>query len=278
MLVLKKESGQKSPESGLNVLSEAIYESMFIRKHYDFYIWQKNYINKFIPHNALIAAWGNFSEGTLQFDICSSISEIHTQQVLGGCCEIKPLMTNLYKQWEKNGDKWFFQEEFKLSELGLSILPNQKIMDELFAMRTVLVYGFRDKRTGNDVIYAFFNSQLMYETQTSVLDVVMPHLDLALRRVDCLPENKTASVDAAPILKIISEREAAVLNLVVQGKTNTIIAAELFISVNTVKNHLKSIFKKMGVSSRAEAVGKYLNTSNEYVVAQKNNIHSLSVF
>ena len=277
MLVLTKESGQNSPESGLNILSETIYQSNFIRKHFDFYKWQQQYVCKFIPHNVLIAAWGDFAKDTMQFDICSNIPKVHTQHLLDGCAEVKPLMAALFSKWEDNNDKWFFQEEFKLSELGLDVSPADKIMTELLAMRTVLVYGFRDKRTNNDVIYAFLNSQLMYETQTSVLSAVMPHLDAALRRIDCLPENKGASVKTAPILNCISGRECAVLNLVVQGKTNTQIAEQLFISVNTVKNHLKHIFKKMEVSSRAEAVAKYLNTSNANVVPQNNNFHKISV-
>ena len=278
MLVLTTESTVNAPESGLNTLSETIYQSNFVRKHFDFYQWQQQYVNKFIPHNVLIAAWGDFTTGSLQFDICSSIPEIHNQQLFSGCDEVNPLMTALYKKWENNNDKWFFHDEFKLWELGLDFSPEDKIMTELLAMRTVLVYGFRDKRTNTNVLYAFLNSHLMYETQTSALSAIMPHLDAALRRVDCLPENIESKVDIAPILSMISEREAAVLNLVVQGKTNPVIAEQLYISVNTVKNHLKNIFKKMGVSSRAQAVGKYLESSNaNQNTKPTNNVHRLSV-
>ncbi len=279
MLVLTKESEIKAPESGLDTLSETIYQSNFIRKHFDFYQWQQQYVSKFIPHNALIAAWGNFARGTLQFDICSSIPEIHNQQLFGGCNEVKPLMSALFNKWENNNDKWFFLEEFNLWELGLDPSPTEKIMTELLAMRSVLVYGFRDKRSNNDVLYVFLNSHLMYETQTSVLNAIMPHLDAALRRVDCLPDNNESSVEIAPILSMISEREAAVLNLVIQGQTNTVIAEHLFISVNTVKNHLKHVYRKMGVSSRAQAVAQYLKapkpTSED--VEANNNIQTLSV-
>lgn len=277
MLVLTTESGVKAPESGLNVLSETIYQSNFVQKHFDFYQWQQHYVNKFIPHNVLIAAWGDFDNGSLQFDVCSSIPEIHNQQVNSGCHEVKPLMSALFKKWEENEDKWFFYEEFKLSDLGIDLSPADKIITELLPMRTVLVYGFRDKRSNTNVLYAFLNSQLMHETQTSALSAIMPHLDAALRRVDCLPENKESKINIPPILSMISEREASVLNLLVQGKTNPVIAEQLFISVNTVKNHLKNIYKKMGVSSRAQAVAKYLETSNNTATRLGNNVHRLSV-
>lgn len=278
MLVLTTEPTVNAPESGLDVLSETIYQSNFVRKHVDFYQWQQNYVNKFIPHNALIAAWGDFDKGNLQFDVCSSIPEIHAQQLCNGCNEITPLMTALFKKWEDNDDKWFFQEEFKLWDLDLDFSADDKIMTELLAMRSVLVYGFRDKRSNTNVLYAFLNSHLMYETQTTALSAIMPHLDAALRRVDCLPENSSSKVNAVPILSMLSEREVAVLNLLVQGKSNPVIAKQLFISINTVKNHLKNIYKKMSVSTRAEAVAKYLESSNtKQINGVKNNVHRLSV-
>jgi NarL family two-component system response regulator LiaR len=52
----------------------------------------------------------------------------------------------------------------------------------------------------------------------------------------------------------LTEREAEVLALLVEGLSNADIAARLVISLATAKYHVRSILTKMGVSSRTEAV------------------------
>lgn len=51
----------------------------------------------------------------------------------------------------------------------------------------------------------------------------------------------------------LSQRELEILKLAAQGKSNKEIAAQLFISINTVKVHMRNIFEKIGVVSRTEA-------------------------
>ena len=56
------------------------------------------------------------------------------------------------------------------------------------------------------------------------------------------------------LLDPLSEREAAVLRFLPTMMSNGEIAAELFVSVNTVKTHLKSIYRKLDVPDRRGAV------------------------
>lgn len=51
----------------------------------------------------------------------------------------------------------------------------------------------------------------------------------------------------------LSEREMDVLKLIVEGKTNPEIAAELYLSTNTIKTHVRSILNKLAVSDRVQA-------------------------
>lgn len=56
----------------------------------------------------------------------------------------------------------------------------------------------------------------------------------------------------------LSDRENDIMELMVQGKPNKIIALELGIKLQTVKNHITTIFLKLGVTNRIEAALKFL--------------------
>jgi DNA-binding NarL/FixJ family response regulator len=58
---------------------------------------------------------------------------------------------------------------------------------------------------------------------------------------------------------VLTTREKQILGLLVTGLTNAQIAGRVFLAESTVKSHLSSAFKKLGVSSRNEAVALILD-------------------
>lgn len=61
----------------------------------------------------------------------------------------------------------------------------------------------------------------------------------------------------------LSNRESEVVELLLQGKSNKLIASSLFISERTVEFHLKNIYAKFQVSSRVELILKLGNTPGQ---------------
>ena len=61
-------------------------------------------------------------------------------------------------------------------------------------------------------------------------------------------------VPRAELLEPLSQRELEVLRYLPTMLSNAEIAGELFVSVNTVKTHTRSIYRKLGVAARDQAV------------------------
>jgi LuxR family maltose regulon positive regulatory protein len=99
------------------------------------------------------------------------------------------------------------------------------------------------------------------------------HLAALLRAVLPLIQNRPLSLFASTLLHLfpaestahltasestvqiepLSQKELRVLRLLVAGMSNAEIASELVVSNNTVKTHVKSIYRKLNVKSRDEA-------------------------
>jgi DNA-binding CsgD family transcriptional regulator len=58
-------------------------------------------------------------------------------------------------------------------------------------------------------------------------------------------------------LDLLTPKEAAVLQLLATGMLYKEMAGQLKVNINTIKKHCKSIYKKLGVRNRTEAVNKF---------------------
>lgn len=79
-----------------------------------------------------------------------------------------------------------------------------------------------------------------------------------IRRVNrgetCIPHSLVEKLAAGVSSETLTGRELDVLTLLARGKSNKEIGANLYISETTVKAHLRSIFTKLNVLSRTEAI------------------------
>ena len=61
----------------------------------------------------------------------------------------------------------------------------------------------------------------------------------------------------------LTEREREVMGFISRGRSNRDIAQLLVISEKTVKNHIRAIYEKLGVATRAEAMAVWLGIERE---------------
>ena len=96
-----------------------------------------------------------------------------------------------------------------------------------------------------------------YIVKPFILPNLLARIEAVLRRTKrntqvLKPENVT--INQADNFNSLTKREKDVLLLVTQGESNKSIADKLVLSEVTVKSHLNSIFKKLNVTNRTQAV------------------------
>ena len=132
------------------------------------------------------------------------------------------------------------------------ILPSTKILvltgydyDEyIFSLLEIGAAGYLLKDvSGDDLVGAV---RAVYQGEPVLHPAVMRKL---MNRF----KTPTTRQTETPI-DVLSEREMEVLKLAVSGKSNKDIADALNISLRTVQAHMRSIFNKLGVGSRSEAI------------------------
>jgi two-component system NarL family response regulator len=91
-----------------------------------------------------------------------------------------------------------------------------------------------------------------------IKDTPYPEIAAAIREIyagrETLPPKIASLLDRRRQRPDLSEREMAVLTLLIKGRSNKEIASALFLAEDTVKSHLKTLFTKLNVHDRTGAV------------------------
>jgi DNA-binding NarL/FixJ family response regulator len=166
--------------------------------------------------------------------------------------------TNVVKEYEEN------QPDVILMDIDM---PKKSGVEGLIELRSagytkvkiMMLTVFDDNETVFEALKSGANGYLLKKTPPIKL------LD-NIREVSEGGAPMTASI-AAQVLKMftqpythkkdiynLSQREQDVLKALVKGFSYKMIAEELFISVDTVRSHIKKIYEKMHVNSKSEAV------------------------
>ncbi|RFA29337.1 transcriptional regulator EpsA [Alkalilimnicola ehrlichii] len=236
---------------------EIIQGALRVKRHFDLFRWLQSDIQHFLPHDILLATWGNFELGLLYVDVISALPGIRSEPVINR--DITPFVQRLFRQWAGNDFAPLTiaaPQGFSLDDRHAGCPINQAFL----TMRSALVHGINDERGQHDCMYIVFSKAAQTPRSTQYIELLLPHIDTALRQVTHLPGQRGTAPHARQDEGVedfgLSEREIEIMEWVRSGKTNSEIGLILNISGFTVKNHLQRIFRKLNVSNRAQAVAQ----------------------
>lgn len=238
-----------------------VNESLSVRSNFEFMLWSQGNLQQFLPHDIMVAAWGDFSLGLISFDIISPLPDMHGEDTQNA--KLAPLLKRLFDYWEEHSGSPFTirmknglsdRDQFGYEQLG----------GKFKMMKTALVHAIKDKRGRHDCLYLLLSASEAPPTSSRrMLGTLLPYIDCMLRQIGTTslvsePEDMDLVEDGQESL---SAREHEIMDWVRKGKTNYEIGMILDISAFTVKNHLQRIFKKLDVINRAQAVAKLTSYS-----------------
>lgn len=238
------------------------HESLKVKTHFELFLWLQGRLQRYLPHDILIVAWGDFTSGRIYFDVISALPGVRTEKINNK--NLNLFLKRLFVYWENNG--------CIPSQIGMDKCINLEgeISYDLVAqnfgnMKSLLVHAIKDFRERHDCLYVMLSTKKSHSQHAcTMFEALMPYIDTSLRKLPHLPKQEPKAAHTSNSMDHhldtilgITPREAEIMMLVRIGKTNIEIGSILDISSFTVKNHLQRIYKKLNVSCRAQAASKF---------------------
>ncbi len=246
-----------------------ITEGNSIRRHNELLSWLQGELQHFLPHDILIAVWGDFKASKISYDIVSALPGVRTEY--SSPDTLLPLLHRWFNHWVELGkipytvgvgDKGFLLNRGEL-ECPLD--------EALQSMKSALVHGLTNERSNHDCLYILFSAGRKLHESIGEMHVLLPYLDTTFCRITPLVRSQASTLSQAVQFNEndenaywnLSKREIEIMSWVKMGKTNIEIASILDISVFTVKNHLRHVFKTLKVANRMQAATKVMQSLDQ---------------
>ena len=230
-----------------------------LASHADLWRWLQGDVQQWLSHEAMLIGWGDFRTGDLCYDIVSSLPGMRSHDWTPAA--IAPLVSYFRDCWVAAQ-----YAPCQLDARGCADLVRRAgeggAPEALKEMQTAVVHGIPPGKHSKERIFvAFSRSAEPPQGCAQALKLLLPFIDTALRQMAPAPVRhaqcqRTDVQRHVARVAALSDRERQIMVWVAMGKTNPEIGMILDISEFTVKNHMKSIFSKLDVTNRAQAVAK----------------------
>lgn len=254
---MNKNITSTAPQGGAVLFLHIAAEGAALASPFEFARWLQGDVQRWLPHEAMVVASVDVRGGPLHHEVFSA------DPVLRGLGAMPVSMGPLLGYLR---DCWVAAQHApcQVALAGCEPLLRDCTVAQrraLGALPAAVVHGTLDRARGTQRIFAALTSDANPGAGTgAALKLLLPFMDSAFGRLS-VPAAQPADTgkacsEGSAALHPLSEREREIMQWVALGKTNPEIGCILSISEFTVKNHMKSIFGKLDVANRAQAVAK----------------------
>lgn len=225
-----------------------------------FFVWLRLHLYRFLPHDLALLCTDAGRDGGRQTHVLNCVPLADGLEVELADPASRFWYT-LAEAWLASGERavWLAANERPL----LALPPVQRLAEAGFAQALVHATPGPGGH-GQELVVAFWrqgpSDAVAADSARTALDLWMPYLRFALGRAHGIgavgAERRGRRQGDALASRPLTDRELQVLSAVREAKANAQIAVMLGISPLTVKNHLRSIQKKLGARNRAHAVAE----------------------
>jgi DNA-binding CsgD family transcriptional regulator len=203
----------------------------------DVVAWVEGPLRKFFPFENFLGAYGNLLGGRIQMR--SLVSSGHSPEFLAGLEGRFDLKSRgCFAWWVSNRKAFILDKSGALDEAGVPIVATKRELEEIdrFALGVVAAHGVIDPFV-NAGTYLSFSG--VPATQPKLHTLFLLTKQAAKPAID---------------LTILTNRQRELVDLAATGLSDKAIARRLSISDNTVGNHLRAIYERLGVSKRSQLI------------------------
>jgi DNA-binding CsgD family transcriptional regulator len=139
-----------------------------------------------------------------------------------------------------------------VAQASASVTAAEKVSARVDAAMARILLGQALAQAGNDVAAVAVLERAAADLEAFGATRYRDRAEHELRKLGHRVHRRTEPGKTRYGMAALSGRELEVARLVVDRRSNSEIAAILFLSLKTVESHMRNIFRKLGVASRAE--------------------------
>lgn len=223
-----------------------------VLKPSQFFAWTQGPLQALLPHEILVCGMAEGPDQALRLRYFSATRYFKAEHFEVACHPQVGLIAQVIGHWKTTHQPCLVPAPSDV----LPCNPHWESLLQRLEMRNMAAHGQLSSQGNLYAWFGFFRVRDLGHQTAELLDLILPFITATYARA--LNHDVVTSSPSMALGSTLSRREMQVLELVRDGCSNQEIAAHLYISPITAKNHVQNIRVKLKVRTRGQAVAEAL--------------------